>query len=296
MNNKKVVSYSQFSQWKECPYRWKLNYIDKLRVRTQSIATLFGTSMHDVLQTYLKTMYNETIEAASKIDLNKLLLERMKHNYAKYRKEGHVMDITSQGMAEHYSDGMEILDWFIRHRHDYFTKRGYELIGVEVPLNYSLSSNIKFNGFLDVVLKDTVTNRYKIYDIKTSAMGWNKYQKKDKNKLMQLVLYKVFYSMEFNVDPRDIDVEFIIVKRKLWEKADFPQKRVQRVEPASGSVTQKSIIAELNNFINMCFTDDGNYKMDVVHEKKPSVKACKYCEYKDKPELCDRNKKIRRKK
>ena len=49
----KRVSYSQYNQWVTCPYKWKLNYIDKLGVWTDSIHTLFGTSMHEVLQTYL---------------------------------------------------------------------------------------------------------------------------------------------------------------------------------------------------------------------------------------------------
>ena len=47
----KRISYSQYSQWDVCPYKWKLNYVDKLGTWTDSIHTLFGTSMHEVLQT-----------------------------------------------------------------------------------------------------------------------------------------------------------------------------------------------------------------------------------------------------
>ena len=32
-----------------CPWKWKLNYIDKLSEFTDNIHTLFGTSMHEVL-------------------------------------------------------------------------------------------------------------------------------------------------------------------------------------------------------------------------------------------------------
>ena len=58
----KKVSYSQYSQWDKCPYKWKLNYIDNLRQFTDSIHTMFGTSMHEVLQTYLTVMYNDTVK------------------------------------------------------------------------------------------------------------------------------------------------------------------------------------------------------------------------------------------
>ena len=56
------ISYSQYSQWDVCPHKWKLNYIDKLSEFTDNIHTLFGTSMDEVLQTYLTVMYNDTIK------------------------------------------------------------------------------------------------------------------------------------------------------------------------------------------------------------------------------------------
>ena len=38
---------------------WKLNYVDKLGTYTDSIHTMFGTSMHEVIQDYLEMMYNQ---------------------------------------------------------------------------------------------------------------------------------------------------------------------------------------------------------------------------------------------
>ena len=61
------VSYSQYNQWTTCPHKWKLNYVDKLIGEyTDSIHTMFGTSMCEVLQTYLTVMYNDTIKIESK--------------------------------------------------------------------------------------------------------------------------------------------------------------------------------------------------------------------------------------
>ena len=77
----KNISYSQYSQWAVCPYRWKLLYIDKLGEWTDNIHTLFGTSMHEVLQTYLTVMYSDTIKDADKLPLDQMLLYRMKENY-----------------------------------------------------------------------------------------------------------------------------------------------------------------------------------------------------------------------
>ena len=49
----------------------------------------------------------------------------------------------------------------------------------------------------------------------------------DKNKTDQLLLYKSFYSKQHDVPLDRIDVEYFIVKRKLYEGMDFPQRRVQ---------------------------------------------------------------------
>ena len=72
------VSYSQFSMWSKCPYRWKLNYIDEIREDGGNIHTLFGTAMHEVIQKYLTVMYEETIKNADSLDLNQLLVDNMR--------------------------------------------------------------------------------------------------------------------------------------------------------------------------------------------------------------------------
>ena len=54
------ISYSQISMYNECPFKWKLNYVDKLSIRESNIHLIFGTAMHEVLQTYLEIMYYET--------------------------------------------------------------------------------------------------------------------------------------------------------------------------------------------------------------------------------------------
>ena len=62
-------------------------------------------------------------------------------------------------------------------------------------LNYKLPKELRFVGFMDVVLHDKKTGRMKVIDIKSSTMGWNKYMKAvviDKNKTNQLLLYKHF--------------------------------------------------------------------------------------------------------
>jgi hypothetical protein len=285
----KTISYTQFSMWKECPFRWKLNYIDKNRVKQETINTLFGRAMHEVLQHYLTVMYKQTIPDADSIDLPKMLYDRMVANFTESKSNGAEMSVSKDDMVSFFEDGCAILDWFVKNKTDYFAKRGFALVGVEVPIDVPIQNGVVMQGYLDIVIKDTVLNRIKIYDFKTSHQGWNKWQKADKKKLAQLVLYKAFYAQQYGYDPKDVDVEFLILKRKLYENVDFPQKRVQKVAPASGTITMNGLLLELKTFVNTCFDKDGNYRTDVEYEKRPDVKTCKYCDFKDRPDVCDKN-------
>ena len=247
----KKISYSQYNQWVTCPHKWKLNYIDELRQFTDNIHTMFGTSMHEVLQTYLTVMYNDTAKMADALPLDKMLLHRMKTNYTDImQRNGGEVFCEQSDMEEFYKHGLNILDWFKKKRGMYFSKRGYELVGVEVPIKYDMSNGIKFIGYMDVVIYDTVRDKYKIIDIKTSTMGWNKWAKADKNKTDQLLLYKQFYGAQNDIALDKIDVEYFIVKRKLYEKVDFPQRRVQTFTPANGKPSINKVINNLNKFIN----------------------------------------------
>ena len=138
---------------------------------------------------------------------------------------------------------------------------------------------------MDVVIYDNFRDRYKIIDIKTSTMGWNKYMKADKNKTDQLLLYKYFYGAQNNISVDKIDVEYFIVKRKLYEKVDFPQRRVQTFSPASGKPSINKVMNNLNQFIDESFIN-GEYNIEHTYIKQPSKKNCRFCEF-NQTEYCD---------
>ena len=282
----KRISYSQYSQWDICPFKWKLNYVDKLGVYTDSIHTMFGTSMHEVLQTYLTVMYNDTIKMADALPLKAMLLTRMKRNYKQImERNGGEVFCEQTDMEEFYQHGLLILDWFKKKRQNYFSKKGYELVGIEVPINYDLPNDIKFIGYIDVLLYDKLRDRYKIIDIKTSTMGWNKYMKADKNKTDQLLLYKQFYGAQHDIPLDKIDVEYFIVKRKLYDKVDFPQRRIQTFSPANGKPSINKVNNNLDTFIKESFKD-GDYNLNHDFIKRPSKKNCRFCEF-NQTEHCD---------
>ena len=203
------ISYSQFSQWDKCPQMWKLNYVDKVGTFTGNIYTIFGSALHETIQAYLVCYYERTIKEADELPLDDILLYRMKENYKESEKRyGDNFEVTKEEMQEFFKDGLDIIEEFKKRKGNHFKKKDTELVGIEMNLNYELPKDMKFVGFMDVVLHDKKTGRMKIIDIKTSTMGWNKYMKADKNKTNQLLLYKHFMSKQLEISEDKIDVEY----------------------------------------------------------------------------------------
>lgn len=324
------VSYSQFSMWNQCPWRWKLNYIDKIKADKPSIHLIFGSAMHYVLQLYLTAFFSNGPKYADQLDLNDILRQEMAKEYKKhlnkYIKEGmkiikEVKDksvkvdvdgkklilqdnmdfiakhnaqkvlegyVSKKDMMEFYYDGVKINEWFRKHRTEFFNYKTEKLIAIEYPLKRELKNNLDFIGFIDVLIRNKETGKIRIIDFKTSTKGWASYKKNDENTTSQLVIYKNFYAKRLNMDIKKIDVEFIILKRKLQEDIPYPQKRIIKFVPASGKPTINKVIMKFDAFVESCFDKRGNHKLDEFYPKIATASNCRFCDFKDKPEYCDK--------
>lgn len=287
----KTVSYSQYSLYNQCPHQWYLKYVKKIRKDNPSIHLIFGTSMHETLQLFFETMYNKSIKRAEEINLVEDFKERFLSLYKKTLKDNKGKHFSSsEEMREFFEDGIAILEWFRKKRSKYFSKKGTELIGIEIPLQTLANkeiNNIYFNGFVDFILYDKVLNRYTIYDIKTSTRGWGDKEKKDQTKINQILLYKRFLSQLRAIPEDNIDVVFFIVKRKVFESDEFIIPRIQQFKPSHGKIKVKQAYESFSNFIVECFNTDGTFK-ERTYDKKVT-KLCGWCPYSDNPELCDKN-------
>jgi hypothetical protein len=282
------VSFSQYSMWSSCPQQYKLNYIDKLGESSGNIHTIFGTGMHETIQHYLSVMYGVSKKQADEINLDKLLLEKMKDAFTKEKEsltEG--TPCTQIELEEFYGDGRRILTWFKKYCSKFYSKSGYELVGIEIPLNATIKNGVHFIGFIDIVLRDLAENSIIIVDLKTSTMGWNQYQKADKLKNSQILLYKKYYSELFNIPMTKIKVEYQIMRRKLPEDSAFPIPYISKHIPPNGTPSVNKVYDEFMEFINTVFDDDGNFK-DIPFPKVPgnNKKNCKWCEFMNRG-ICD---------
>ena len=108
------------------------------------------------------------------------------------------------------------------------------------------------------------------------------YPDADDKKKAQLLLYKEFFSRQFNIPLDKIKVEYFIVKRQVPKDAEFAsmQKRVQEFRPADGPRKMKQAVALMENFVSQAVGMDGKY-IEKEYPTSPSEDTCKFCPIKE---------------
>jgi|TARA_B110001454_G_scaffold4213_1_gene3879 hypothetical protein len=285
----KNISYSQYSMWKKCPKQWALQYRDGHKIYKPSVHTVFGKALHEAFQHYIQVMYDTSAAAADREDILELLKNKIREHYQDEYKKNKSQHFSNPGeLSEFYKDGVEILNYLKKNRGKYFSKRGWHLVGIETPILMApmkYNPNVLFMGYLDIVMYNERLDKFKIIDIKTSTNGWKlDYVKKDEDKQFQLILYKKFFAEQFGVPVENIDIEFFITRRKVYEEGDFPQKRFQMYSPPSGKIKISRATKAIEEFMSECFIENKHSTKEML--PNPSKWNCTFCAFKEDKKLC----------
>jgi len=182
-------SFSKISTYQHCPMKFKLNYIDKIRLQTEHKAFEKGKFIHHVLEHLMK---KESIP-----DFKFIL-----------------------STEEDIKDYKEILNSFIHSElfHEYYQRDSELEVGFSLKMEdgkvvadgYSKDSMVL--GFIDYISIDKENNRALIVDWKTG-----KY-KKDINKL-QVKIYSLWAMLYYEIE--NVDCEFVFVEHNKKVKASY---------------------------------------------------------------------------
>tara|TARA_R100001163_G_scaffold65664_2_gene63835 strand:+ start:1770 stop:2540 length:771 start_codon:yes stop_codon:yes gene_type:complete len=193
------ISYSELKDWKFCPFYHKLTRVDKIDGFKGNEYTAFGTAMHSVCE---KKLLREEVD-------NSFFIKELKKNIAELDDD---IEVNQKLVLDMMGQGKRIIPDIQDALDDYFEE--YEVMAVEMPLMESIEDEegYNFKGFIDAVVA-TPDGKVHIFDWKTCSWGWNAQKKSDKIVTYQLTLYKHFFCQKMNVDPKDVETHFALLKR-----------------------------------------------------------------------------------
>ena len=221
----KHISYSEWRNWHICPHYHKLTYIDKVAQFEGNIYTAFGKAIHTVCELTLTSPEKYREPGAIEVLVKKQFLKELK---ALPEAAQHDAKANFK-LKEWLVNGLDIIPDLYRCLTEKFGKLGedWEVLKAEeqlyVPITEFTEAEKNFKGFIDLVVYSKKDEKVHLIDWKTCSWGWKPQKKSDKILAYQLVFYKHFYARKYEVDPKDVDCHFVLLKRtaKPGKKAEF---------------------------------------------------------------------------
>ena len=266
------VSYSEVRVWKECPYRHKLTYIDKIATDEPSPYLSYGTALHDALESFLKAK-----EMDIEIALSQIRSEWEKHGFdtpewikgqADYR--------ASQGWRpkpHNYLD--EWLDWATNSLNDVSAFLDsefdeWETVSAEEQLYEFVDGyDIFFKGFIDALLKVKIKGKeyYYVIDWKTAGdKGWYASKRRDILTWAQIALYKSFWMRKNGLDTKQVKCGFVLLKRGAK-----PSQTCELVKVSVGPKAEQNALSIMRSMVK-------TVRRGIFLKNRQS---CLFCEFKN---------------
>jgi ATP-dependent exoDNAse (exonuclease V) beta subunit len=250
----KTISYSGLKIWNECPFKYKLSYVDKISGFQGNEYTAFGTALHE----------------ACEFQLNGTLLTEGSADHFSKRFEEEISGLPSELtkdeklIGEMREQGRMLAPLVIPALKEKFGN--FKFFSAEEELTMDIDKfkdcEFKFRGYIDLIIQDE-NGVYTIIDFKTCAWGWDAQKKSDAMINYQLTFYKYFFGKKHNVDAKEIETYFALLKRTA--KKD----NVEIFRVTSGP-------RKTNNAFNLL--EKALYSIGKSNFPKNRLN-CKYCEY-----------------
>lgn len=193
------ISYSELKDWNFCAWYHKLTRVDKIDGFKGNAYTAFGSAIHSVCE---KKLLQEEVD-------EQFFVDELKKNITELPED---VEIDKKLVLDMVGQGKEIIPEIQDALDDYF--ESYEVMAVEMPLMENIEGHDQYNfkGFIDAVVV-TPDGKIHIFDWKTCSWGWNAKKRSDAMVTYQLTLYKKFFCQKMNIDPKNVETHFALLKR-----------------------------------------------------------------------------------
>ena len=203
------VSFSELKEWTTCPWKHKLNYIDKIKQFKGNEYTAFGTALHTICE---KLVQLDVSKSESNYDPKEDFQIEFLQNLQKIKNLVPDIEFNKKLITSMRSQAEHIIQYILPALKSYFGK--FKLVEVEEKLYEHIEDqNQKYKGFIDLVIYTPKDKKYHIIDWKTCSWGWDNRKRTEKMITYQLTYYKHFWCKKHNKDYGDVLTHFALLKR-----------------------------------------------------------------------------------
>ena len=240
-------SYSRIDTYSQCPFRYKLRYVDKHYVNTDSLATELGTVIHATEEAIANSIKNGDPIAYNSLKHN--IIVKMIELEHKYPEAWIALDKSNRNCREKFFEylrsGIYRLENFM------LANNHLQIIDTEKEFEFTFQGTV-FHGFIDRILFNTLTNKFIVQDIKTYAVPVDK---KNLETPLQFVVYTLAMKQLFGVTTDQIECSYDLPFCNLIQKAGkegFVQIGSEKLNELLSSITEQEYTPKPTPLCHWC--------------------------------------------
>lgn len=265
-------SHSKLSTFEQCPLKYKLRYIDKIKPEIEkSIESHLGSAVHDVLEWIYNSVKNKKLPTIDDtiIYYTEAWQKNFSENLVIVKKELTAKDYFNKGVSF-------LLDYYTKH---YPFEDG--TLELEKRIEIELEEGTKIQGYIDRLVHNIETGEYEIHDYKTS----NSMPSKEKiENDRQLALYSIAIKESFGEDkPIKLIWHYLnfnqsIISKRTNEQLEQLKKEtlelIKKIESQTEFPPNKSILCDWCEYQGIC--EKSEHKISNPKTKQTSKEIDKY--------------------
>lgn len=264
-----TYSHSKLSTFEQCPFKYKLKYIDKVKpLIEKTVEAHLGSSVHDTLE----WIYNLVKKNSGNIPTMDEVIQHYIETWQKDFSNKILVVRNNMTHKDYFNKGIEFLANYFQMHHPF--KDG--TIECEKRIQITLDENTKIQGFIDRLVHNIETGKYEVHDYKT-ANTLPTQEKMDQDR--QLALYSIAIKEIYGHDKEVLLIwhylahnQKIISKRtnEQLEQLKYETKQlIRKIENTKYFPTDKSILCEWCEYKDICpaWNPDSPYSTSIDQTK-----------------------------
>lgn len=252
-----TYSNSRISTFDQCKYKYRLQYIEKIRTGVQSVEAFMGSLVHDTLEMLYKGLQSGKLN--SKDELLKYYLGKWNEQW-----KDDILVVKEYANPEMYQNmGVEIL---LNYYDKYHPFDQLKIIGVETNERLELNDGNKYYVKIDRLAADDEGNYY-VIDYKTGSLK----RQEDLDRDRQLAMYSMWVREKYP-EAKDIKLvwNFLAYNEEFSSSRTLDdlkklklevEDKIKEIEVCNDFPTNKSKLCDYCEYKSMCYEWVGKKKI-----------------------------------